>query len=260
MDERVPHWAQGVSRIAALTGAGISTDSGIPDYRGPEGVWTRDPGMEELFTHQRYVSDGEVRRRFWQTRGGLYRPDARPNAAHRALAELEATGSALRILTQNVDGLHQKAGSTPRKVLELHGGMATVICLRCGAKTSTDDALARVEAGEADPACHDCGGILQPSIIMFGQLLDQAVLAHAAAIARASQLFLSIGSSLMVEPAAGLCRVAVESGARLVIVNRDPTPYDDLATEIIREPIGDAVPRLCAMLAADAQGSAAARP
>lgn len=126
--------------------------------------------------------------------------------------------------------------------------MAAVVCLRCGAKSPTDDALARVDAGDADPACHDCGGILQPSIVMFGQLLDQAVLAHAAAIAQASQLFLAIGSSLMVEPAAGLCKVAVESGARLVIVNRDPTPYDDLAAEIIREPIGDAVPRLCAML------------
>ncbi|GAA2105256.1 SIR2 family NAD-dependent protein deacylase [Actinomadura alba] len=253
MNERAPDWAQDVSRIAVLTGAGISTDSGIPDYRGPDGVWTRDPGMEQAFTHQKYVADTKVRRRFWHWCGDLHQRDARPNAAHLALADLEAAGSAVRILTQNVDGLHQKAGSTPRKVLELHGGMATAACLRCRAKTPTGDVLARVAAGEPDPACHDCGGILQPSIIMFGQLLDQAVLAHAAAIARTAQLFLAIGSSLMVEPAAGLCGVAVENGARLVIVNRDPTPYDDLATEIVREPIGDAVPRLCAMLTPSAQ-------
>jgi NAD-dependent deacetylase len=249
MNEKAPDWAQDVSRVAVLTGAGISTDSGIPDYRGPDGVWTRDPDMEQAFTHQKYVADAMVRRRFWGWCEDLHQRDARPNAAHRALAELEAAGSAVRILTQNVDGLHQKAGSTPRKVLELHGGMATAVCLRCRARTPTEEALARVAAGEPDPACLDCGGILQPSIVMFGQLLDQSVLAHAAAIARAAQLFLAIGSSLLVEPAAGLCGVAVESGARLVIVNRDPTPYDDLATEIIREPIGDAVPRLCAMLA-----------
>jgi NAD-dependent deacetylase len=258
MDERAPDWAQGVTRVAALTGAGVSTDSGIPDYRGPEGLWTRDPGMEDVFTSQRYVSDGEIRRRFWRSRGSLYRLEARPNAAHRALAELEAAGSAVRILTQNVDGLHQQAGSSPRKVLELHGSMATVGCLRCGVKTPTGDVLARVDAGEPDPACHDCGGILQPSIVMFGQFLDRIVLSHAAAIARVSQLFLAIGSTLMVEPAAGLCGIAVEHGARLVIINRDPTPYDDVATEIIREPIGDVVPRLCAMLALEARDAASA--
>src|ERR1700754_5066738 len=138
---RVPDWAQDVSRIAVLTGAGISTDSGIPDFRGPEGVWTQDPGMEDAFTYQRYVSDGDVRRRFWRAGEGLYRHAARPNAAHRALADLEAAGSAVRILTQNVDGLHQKAGSTPRKVLELHGSMATVACLGCKAEISTDDVV-----------------------------------------------------------------------------------------------------------------------
>jgi NAD-dependent deacetylase len=253
-----PGWAQDVSRIAVLTGAGISTDSGIPDFRGPDGIWTRNPDMEEAFTYKRYVSDGEVRRRFWRAREDLYRRALSPNAAHRALAELEASGSAVRILTQNVDGLHQKAGSTPRKVLELHGSMATVACLRCKAKVATDEVVTRLDAGEADPACRDCGGILKPSVVMFGQLLDEAVLAHAANIARASQLFLAIGSSLMVEPAAGLCRVAVESGAHLVIVNRDPTPYDDLATEIVREPIGEAMPRLCAMLSAGEQGQAVA--
>jgi NAD-dependent deacetylase len=247
---RFPGWAQDVSRIAVLTGAGISTDSGIPDFRGPDGLWTRDPDMEEAFTYKRYVSDGEVRRRFWRARVGLVRHPAYPNAAHRALAELEASGPAVRILTQNVDGLHQKAGSAPRKVLELHGSLATAACLRCKTKVSTDDVAARLDAGEADPPCRACGGILKPSVIMFGELLDQAVLAHAANVARASRLFLAIGSSLMVEPAAGLCRVAVDSGAELVIINRDPTPYDDLANEIIREPIGDAVPRLCAMLSA----------
>lgn len=230
-------------RIAVLTGAGISTDSGIPDYRGPSGVWTRDPELASLFTRDNFLKDAEVRRRFWRTLD--LHQDARPNAAHRALAGLEKA-AAVRILTQNVDGLHQKAGSTPRKVLELHGTRATTDCTRCDATSATADVLAR---GEDDPACTSCGGVLQPSIVMFGQYLDQDVLSEAAAIARAAQVFVAIGSSLGVEPAAGLCAVAVDSGAELVIVNRDPTPYDDLATEIVREPIGTAVPRLCAELA-----------
>jgi NAD-dependent deacetylase len=231
-------------RIAVLTGAGISTDSGVPDYRGPSGVWTRDPELARLFTRKHFVNDAEVRRRFWRTLD--LHAGARPNAAHRALAGLEKA-AAVRILTQNVDGLHQKAGSTPRKVLELHGTMATTSCLRCHAGYPTADVLAR---GEDDPSCPSCGGVLQPSIVLFGQYLDADVLSLAGNIARAAEVFVAIGSSLTVDPAARLCAVAAECGARLIIVNRDPTPYDDLADEVVREPIGEAVPALCARLAA----------
>ncbi|MFD0902895.1 SIR2 family NAD-dependent protein deacylase [Actinomadura sediminis] len=230
-------------RIAVLTGAGVSTDSGIPDYRGPSGLWTRDPELAALFTRKNFLNDADVRRRFWRALD-LHR-DVRPNAAHRALAGLERT-AAVRVLTQNVDGLHQKAGSTPRKVLELHGDLATTECMRCHARTPTAEVLAR---GEDDPACTGCGGVLQPSIVLFGQFLNADVLAHAANIARVSEVFVAVGSSLGVEPAAGLCAVAVESGATLIIVNRDPTPYDDLASTIVREPIGEALPALCAELA-----------
>ncbi|MFC5185471.1 SIR2 family NAD-dependent protein deacylase [Actinomadura harenae] len=243
----LPDWGRGVSRIAVLTGAGISTDSGIPDYRGPNGVWTKDPELLGLFNRQDFLADTGVRRRFWAALPALEGHDAEPNAAHLALARLESTGLSLRILTQNVDGLHQRAGSTPRKVLELHGSMASTTCTRCAARTPTREVLHR---GEDDPACARCGGILQPSIVLFGQVLDQDLLGKAAAIAWAAQLFVAIGSSLLVEPAAALCRVAVEAGATLVIINRDPTPYDDLATEVIREPIGVAVPALCAAFAA----------
>ncbi|MCP2341521.1 SIR2 family NAD-dependent protein deacylase [Actinomadura rupiterrae] len=243
----LPDWSRGVSRVAVLTGAGISTDSGIPDYRGADGVWTKNPELLGLFNRKAFFADADVRRRFWAALSVLDGRDAEPNAAHLALAELEAAGLAVRILTQNVDGLHQRAGSTQRKVLELHGSMATTHCTRCGSETLTAEVLSR---GEDDPACTACGGILQPSIVLFGQFLDQDLLGKAANIARAAQLFIAIGSSLLVEPAAGLCRVAVEAGARLVIVNRDSTPYDDLATEVIREPIGVAVPALCAAIAA----------
>jgi NAD-dependent deacetylase len=251
----LPDWARGVSRIAVLTGAGISTDSGIPDYRGANGVWTKNPELLGLFNRENFFADADadadVRRRFWAALSVLEGRDAEPNTAHLALARLESTGLALRILTQNVDGLHQRAGSAERKVLELHGSMATTTCTRCAARTPTEEVLHR---GEGDPACASCGGILQPSIVLFGQFLDQDLLGKAANIARAAQLFVAIGSSLLVEPAAALCRVAVEAGATLVIINRDPTPYDDLATEVIREPIGVAVPALCAAIAASGPG------
>ncbi|MFB4309809.1 NAD-dependent deacetylase [Actinomadura sp. GTD37] len=231
-------------RIGVLTGAGISTDSGIPDYRGPSGVWTRDPELAALFTREHFTNDAEVRRRFWRTLD--LHQGARPNAAHRAIAGLERT-KAVRVLTQNVDGLHQKAGSTPRKVLELHGTLATTSCTRCRAESATAEVLAR---GEDDPGCPSCGGVLQPSIVLFGQCLDSGVLSLAGDIARASEVFIAIGSSLTVAPAARLCAIAAEHGARLIIVNRDPTPYDALADEVVRAPIAEAVPALCTELAA----------
>ncbi|WP_189130734.1 SIR2 family NAD-dependent protein deacylase [Wenjunlia tyrosinilytica] len=230
--------------VAVLTGAGVSTESGIPDYRGPQGVWRKNPGAERLVTYRAYMDDPEVRRESWRMRMTSPVWRAEPNAGHRALVDLERSGTPMRIITQNIDGLHQKAGSTPRKVLELHGTASTVVCTGCGDRGPMEGALARVEAGEADPPCLSCGGILKSATVMFGQALDSGTIQQAAKIARVCDLFLAVGTSLQVEPAASLCRVAVESGARLVIVNAEPTPYDALADQLIREPIGTALPGL----------------
>ncbi|MET9086000.1 Sir2 family NAD-dependent protein deacetylase [Streptomyces sp. NPDC004237] len=234
--------------VALLSGAGISTDSGIPDYRGPNGVWRKDPEAEKLVTYEYYMSDPEIRRRSWQLRRKNRTLLAEPNAAHRAVAELERSGVPVRVITQNVDGLHQLAGLPARKVLELHGSARSFLCTVCHARGAMQDALARVEAGEADPPCLECGGILKSATVFFGERLDPVVLGEAVAITRACQVFIAVGSSLQVQPAAGLAGVAADHGARLVIVNAEPTPYDELADEVIREPIGTALPELLAGL------------
>jgi NAD-dependent protein deacetylase/lipoamidase len=230
--------------IGVLTGAGISTDSGIPDFRGPDGVWTRDPSRERLFTLDNYLSDPDVRKASWQARRESAAWRAQPNAGHVALVDLERAGVPIRIITQNIDGLHQKAGSTPRKVLELHGTMFTVRCLSCGERGTMREAIERVEAGEADPACLRCGGVLKSGTIMFGESLDGDTLRQAALIAMACHEFWAVGTSLTVEPAASLCQVAVRSGAKLTIVNASPTPYDHLADRVDTRPISEALPEL----------------
>ncbi|MBL1103403.1 NAD-dependent deacetylase [Streptomyces sp. 5-8] len=230
--------------VAVLSGAGISTDSGIPDYRGPNGLWRRDPEAEKLVTYEYYMGDPEIRRRSWLMRRENSTLRAEPNAAHRAVAELDRSGIPVRVLTQNVDGLHRQAGMPARKVLELHGSAHGVVCTKCHARGSMADALARVDAGEDDPACLDCGGILKSATVMFGERLDPTVLGEAAAIAKACTVFIAVGSTLQVQPAAGLAGVAADHGARLIIVNAEPTPYDELADEVIREPIGTALPEL----------------
>lgn len=240
--------------VALLSGAGISTDSGIPDYRGPAGLWRRDPEAEKLVTYEYYMGDPEIRRRSWQMRRESRTLQAEPNAAHLAVAELEKSGIPVRVITQNVDGLHQLAGMPARKVLELHGTARSVECTECHARGSMEDALARVEAGEQDPPCPECGGILKTATVMFGQRLDPVVLGEALAIAKACTVFVAVGSSLQVQPAAGLVGVAADNGARLVIVNAEPTPYDDRADEVIREPIGTALPGLLRRLAAAQSG------
>jgi NAD-dependent deacetylase len=236
--------------VAFLTGAGISTDSGIPDYRGPNGVWRRDPEAQKLVTYEYYMNDPEIRRRSWQMRRKNRTLRAEPNAAHRAVAGLERSGVPVRVITQNVDGLHQRAGLPGRKVLELHGSARSVVCTGCPARGSLEEAIARVEAGEEDPRCLECGGILKTATVMFGERLDPAVLHEAVAIAKACTVFVAVGTSLQVQPAAGLVGVAAEHGARLIVVNAEPTPYDDLAAEVVREPIGTALPPLLARLAA----------
>ncbi|NBH12021.1 Sir2 family NAD-dependent protein deacetylase [Amycolatopsis sp. SID8362] len=238
---------RGARLVGVLTGAGISTASGIPDYRGPDGVWTRSPSAVNAFTLANFMADAVVRKEFWRSYTGHAAWQAEPNAAHRALADLDRAGTAVRVLTQNVDGLHQRAGLAARKVLELHGTMHTTRCTRCPERLPTPEVLAR---GEEDPRCSRCGGILQLDVVLFGQTLDADVLGRARSIAAASEVFLAVGSSLQVEPAASLCAVAAQAGATVVIVNRDPTPYDETATLVLRGDIDVVVPELCAALAA----------
>ncbi|MFG1942209.1 NAD-dependent deacetylase [Nonomuraea sp. NPDC048826] len=235
--------------ITVMTGAGISTESGIPDYRGPRGLWRRDPDHEKLVTIGYYLADPEIRRRSWEFRRGNPARDAAPNGAHRALVELERAGRLDRLITQNVDGLHQRAGSDPERVLELHGNMFGVVCVGCGGRSTLDEALARLDAGEDDPACRECGGILKTTTVMFGENLPEEVVAEAVEATERAEVFVAIGTSLQVMPAASLAALAVRRGARLIVVNAEPTPYDDLAAEVIRDPIGEAVPRLVARLA-----------
>ncbi len=242
----LPGWLSAAGRLTVLSGAGISTDSGIPDYRGPNGVWTRDPDAEKLVTLSYYVADPEIRRRAWRMRADLRAGDVSPNAGHRALVDLERQGRLRALLTQNVDGLHQAAGSSPQRVLELHGTVHAVECLSCGDRTSMDSALARIDAGDPDPACLVCGGILKSATVSFGQALDSAVLDAAAAAAADCDVFLAVGTSLVVYPVAGLVEIATAHGARVVIVNAEPTPYDGLADLVVREPISTALPRLLA--------------
>jgi NAD-dependent deacetylase len=243
----LPDWLTGAQRLCVLTGAGISTDSGIADFRGPQGVWTRDPEAEKLSTLQYYVADPEIRRRAWQARRA-HPWDAQPNAAHFALVDLERQGRLRALVTQNIDGLHQRAGSSPERVVEIHGTVHDVVCLSCGDRTSMRSALDRVEAGELDPACAVCGGILKSATISFGQDLDERVIDAAVAAAEDCDVFLSVGTSLRVWPAAGLTEIAARHGARVIIANAEPTPYDDIADLVVREPLGNALPRLLAAL------------
>ena len=241
--------------VAFLTGAGISTDSGIPDYRGPNGLWRQEPGAEKLVTYEYYMADPEIRRRSWEMRRETVALGPEPNAAHHAIAELERSGTPVRVITQNIDGLHQLAGVPDRKVLELHGTARSVVCIACDMPATLEETLARIDAGEADPPCRHCGGILKTATVMFGEQLDSHVLHEAAAVAKACDVLFVVGTSLEVYPAAGLVPLAAEGGARIVIVNAEPTPYDDIADEVVREPIGTALPRLLRELAGGESGA-----
>jgi len=237
-------WVDVARRVVALTGAGISTESGIPDFRGPHGVWTKNPKAERLSNIHHYVSDPEVRRLSWQSR--LEHPawSARPNAGHVALVELERRGKLHALVTQNIDGLHQLAGSSPAKVIEVHGTMREVMCLSCSWRGPMPDVLARVRAGEADPPCERCGGILKSATISFGQPLVPQVIDRAMRAAGEADVLMAVGTSLQVYPIAGAVPIAKSSGARVVIVNAEPTPFDEVADAVVREPIGSALPEL----------------
>ena len=242
--EPLPEWLTTASRITVLTGAGISTDSGIPDYRGPQGVWTKDPDAEKLVTLTYYLADPDIRRRSWLRRAAMQDADPQPNAGHRAVVDLERQGRLRALVTQNIDGLHQAAGSGAGTVHEIHGTVHEVLCTDCGDRTSIREALDRVAAGEPDPPCRRCGGVLKTATVYFGEMLDERVVDACTAAAADCDVFLAVGTSLQVWPAAGLADVAVGSGARLVVVNAQVTPYDDVADLVVREPIGTSLPRL----------------
>jgi NAD-dependent deacetylase len=229
-------------RIAVLTGAGISTASGIPDFRGPQGVWTKNPAAQAMFDIDEYVASRAVRVETWKFRLAAPAWTAEPNAGHLALVDLERQGRLTGLITQNVDGLHQKAGSA--LVHELHGTIWFVDCLNCARRIAMTEVTPRLEAGEDDPACLACGGILKSATISFGQSLDQTVLDAAATATRSADLFIAIGTSLQVHPAAALCDLALEAGIPLVIVNADPTPYDEEATALLTTPIETTLPAL----------------
>ena len=234
----VAAWLRASRSTVALTGAGVSTESGIPDFRGPNGIWTRDPAAERLSNIGYYVADPGVRRESWRRR--LEHPawDARPNAAHRALAALEAAGRLQLLVTQNIDGLHLAAGSSPERTVEIHGSIRESICLACGDRRPMDETLGRVRDGDADPACLACGGILKSATVSFGQNLDPALLARAEEAAAACELFVAVGTSLSVYPVARLPELAIAMGARLVIVNEEPTPLDERADALLRGSAG----------------------
>ena len=234
------------ARVVVLTGAGISTESGIPDFRGPNGVWTRNPAAEKQSTIQNYLAEPEVRKAAWRSRLGSPAWSAEPNAGHRSLVALERRGKLHALITQNIDELHQIAGNSAERVIEVHGTARRVVCWQCGQRTPMHDVLQRVRNGEDDPACLSCGGILKSDTISFGQALVPEVIDRAMLAASQAEVLLAIGSTLQVFPAAGVVPVAHEAAARVVIINNQPTPMDPLADVLMREPIGELLPRLCA--------------
>ena len=243
-------WIAAARRIVVLTGAGISTESGIPDFRGPQGVWTVNPAAEQQSTLQHYLADPQVRRAAWRSRLAHPAWQARPNRGHLALVELERRGKLLALITQNIDELHRLAGHASERIIEVHGTMHRAMCWGCGQRTPMADVLERLRAGEADPACRACGGILKSDTISFGQALVPAVIDRAMVAAAQADLLLAVGSSLQVYPVAGVVPVARQAGARIVIINNQPTPMDPVADALLRGPIGEVLPAVCAAPAA----------
>ena len=242
--DRVRRWVDDAKRIVVLTGAGISTDSGIPDFRGPQGVWTKNPMAEKLSNIHYYMADPEVRKASWKARMDHTAWTAKPNAGHLALAALEKRGKLHALITQNIDELHQMAGNSAEKVIEVHGTMRKVVCMSCEMTAPMQKALDRVRAGEADPPCRVCGGILKSATISFGQALVPEVIDAALRAAAEADLFLAVGSTLQVYPVAGALPLARGAGARIVIVNAEPTQFDDIAGAVFRESISKVLPEL----------------
>jgi NAD-dependent deacetylase len=242
--DQVREWIDDAQRVVVLTGAGISTDSGIPDFRGPQGVWTKNPLAEKMSNIHYYLADPEVRKLSWQNRMSSPAWTAKPNAGHLALVSLEKRNKLHALITQNIDELHQLAGNSPEKVIEVHGTMRRVMCMECGMRAPMQKALDRVRAGEEDPKCRDCGGILKSDTISFGQQLVPEVIDRAMQVAAEGDFFLAIGSSLQVYPVAGAVDIARSAGAKVVIVNAQPTPFDDVADAVLRGSISEVLSRL----------------
>lgn len=245
MIQTVRGWIDSARRIVALTGAGISTDSGIPDFRGPQGLWTRNPKAEKMSDIRHYVADREVRKAAWQARLSSPAWSATPNAGHLALAGLERRQKLHALVTQNIDGLHQRAGNSSERVIEVHGTLHSVVCLECGWKGPMLETLERVRAGEEDPPCRTCNGMLKSDTISFGQSLVPEVIDRAMTAAAETDLLLTVGTSLQVYPVAAAVPLAKEAGARVVLLNAQPTPFDGIADAVLRGSISEILPQIC---------------
>ena len=237
-------WLDAANYVVALTGAGISTESGIPDFRGPKGLWTRDPDAEKLSNIHYYVNDSAIRVKAWQARLDSPVWAAEPGVGHQALARLEVRGKLKTVITQNIDGLHQLAGTRPENVIEIHGTVREVVCLTCSYRAPMAEVLVRLKAGEKDPDCPSCGGILKSATISFGQSLVPEDLARAEQAVRRCDLLLAIGSSLSVYPVAGLVPLARDCGAKIIIINATPTDMDPIADVVLLGNISDVLPAL----------------
>ena len=234
--------------VVALTGAGISTESGIPDFRGPQGVWTKDPAAEKRATLQHFVANRDARVQSWQNRLTSPLGMAEPNAGHAALTELHFKGKLGLLVTQNIDGLHQAAGFPGSAIVEIHGTVHEFQCLECPDRGPIEKVLERVRAGDADPHCRSCGGILKSATISFGQSLVARDLARSQVAAERCDLVLAIGTSLGVYPAANMVPIALQAGAKLVIMNAQETPFDEYASVILRGQLGKVLPEVAALV------------
>lgn len=229
-------------RVVVLTGAGISTESGIPDFRSPGGLWTRyDP---RKLTFDLFCSREETRRDYWKLATETYPVlrDAEPNAAHYAIAALQAEGRLLKLVTQNIDGLHQKSGSSAADIIEIHGTSLGAACIGCHLELDREQLHQRLVSGQVDvPYCEACGNPVKPKTVSFGQAMPEQELNLAFEAAASCDLFLVVGSSLTVYPVASLPEVAVRSGAPLVIVNNDETSQDHIADVLLRGSAGESM-------------------
>lgn len=240
--EQGRQWIEEARSIVAFTGAGISTESGIPDFRSPNGVWARN----RTIYFDEFVQNEQDRVEYWRQKveGWPDMRDAQPNAGHLAFVDLARRGKLKAMITQNIDGLHQRSGLDPALILELHGTTVEAACLQCADRIPMDEAVARVQGGELAPRCGRCGGLLKPATVSFGQSMPRDVLRKAEEAAVSCNVFLAVGSSLVVHPAAGLPVLAKRAGAKLVILNRTETPLDELADLVVNDEIGKVLPEM----------------
>jgi NAD-dependent deacetylase len=239
-------WVDNAAAVVVLTGAGISTDSGIPDFRGPHGLWTQNPLAEKMSNIHYYLADREVRKLAWQNRLASPAWSAKPNAGHVALVHLEKRGKLHALITQNIDELHQQAGNSQDRVIEVHGSMRRFMCWGCGMRGPMQLVLERVRAGEDDPPCRDCGGVLKSDTISFGQQLVPEVIDRAMQVAGEADVFVAVGSTLQVYPVAGAVDIARSAGAKVIIVNGQPTAFDDVADAVFSASISEVLPSILA--------------